>query len=79
MPHGDTRMQKAEIMNKEKTVVFSLLCYHGQQGRGPYLAVVTVGSRGKDTRKKSDRLESGAPQGFLHNIPLNFKVFTFLK
>lgn len=34
VPDGDTRTQKAAIMNKEKTVALSLLCYHGQQGKG---------------------------------------------
>lgn len=39
---GDACTQKAEIMNIEKTVAFSLLYYHGPQGRVPYLEVVMV-------------------------------------
>lgn len=51
MPDGDPCTQKAGIVNKEKNMELSLLCYHGPQGRVPYLEGVMVERESEQNRE----------------------------
>lgn len=58
MPDGDPCTQKAGIVNKEKTMELSLLCYHGPQGRVPYLEGVMV-ERESERNREGDQQRTG--------------------